>query len=348
MNILPVKTPSNQYDIFIGADALSQIGPNLQKLGFQGRCALVSNATVSPHYAETVLTSLSQAGFAPVLCEIPDGEQHKHLGTVASLYEQFLVAGLDRTCPVLALGGGVLGDTVGFAAASFMRGLPFVQIPTTVLSMVDASVGGKTGVDLPQGKNLVGAFKQPEMVVVDPNVLQTLPPEEYRAGLAEVIKHGIISAPHLFSALEKGDYDITWMLTEAIKVKIEVVEEDPFEQGRRAVLNLGHTFAHAFEKIANFDMRHGDAVAMGMVCATKLAVNLGHCAGSTAEEIVALIEQVGLPIQHPGYPPDDVWQAMGADKKKVAGQLRFILPRAIGDVDIFADVPEAAVKEILT
>ncbi|GAB4425885.1 MAG: 3-dehydroquinate synthase [Anaerolineae bacterium] len=356
MPTLTVTHPTGSYPIFLDAGELSQTGSRLAELGHRGRCAVVTNPTVGHHHAEPLLASLSAAGFQPHRITIPDGEQHKSLDTVADLYDEFIAARLDRRSPVIALGGGVLGDTVGFAAASFLRGVPFVQIPTTLLSMVDASVGGKTGVDLPQGKNLVGAFKQPEMVVLDPNVLQTLPPAELRAGMAEVIKHGILdTTDNLFEQLEsRADasptpYSLlpTPLLQASVSVKIRVVQEDPFEQGRRATLNLGHTFAHAFERLARFDMRHGDAVAMGLVCAARLSARLGLCAGDTTERITALVAATGLPTEPPDFPPEEIWAAMATDKKRVGNTVRFILPRAIGDVDIFSDIEQADVLAVL-
>lgn len=347
MTTLTVTHPTGSYPIYLVQGALAETGARLAELGYAGRCGVVTNETVGPHHAESLLAGLRQAGFEPTLIHIPDGEQFKTLDTVAGLYDEFIAAKLDRRSPVIALGGGVLGDTVGFGAASFLRGVPFVQIPTTLLAMVDASVGGKTGVDLPQGKNLVGAFKQPEMVVVDPQVLATLPAPEFRAGLAEVVKHGIIKDVELFEALERGDVDQTWMLERAIRVKIEVVQEDPFEHGRRAVLNLGHTFAHAFERLANFEMRHGEAVAIGLVCATRLAVHLGYCTDDTLKRIITLLTTLQLPTETPPYPPIKVWTAMATDKKRQGNRLRFILPRALGDVDIFPDIPAESVQAIL-
>lgn len=347
MKSLTVTHPAGSYPIYIATGGLSKTGQHLAELGHQGRCAVVSNKVVARHHAQPLLDGLHQAGFEPIQLEIPDGEQHKTLQTVAGLYDQFIAAKLDRRSPVIALGGGVLGDTVGFAAASYLRGVPFVQIPTTLLSMVDASVGGKTGVDLPQGKNLVGAFKQPEMVMVDPQVLETLPPAEFTAGLAEVVKHGIIDDDQIFSALEKNEFELTWLLRRAIQVKVRVVQADPFEQGRRAVLNLGHTFGHAFEQLSNFEMRHGEGVAMGLVCAARLATHLGHCSGEVTERILGVLDQLHLPIAPPPFPPKDVWAAMATDKKRQGNTIRFILPRAIGDVDIFDDVREAEVLTIL-
>lgn len=358
MDTITVKHPAGSYPIYLGEDALNQTGPWLTELGYSGRCAVVTNEVVGQHYAAKVLDSLGTAGFNPTRIDIPDGEQFKTLDTVADLYPKLIEAKLDRRSPVIALGGGVLGDTVGFAAASFLRGVPLVQIPTTLLAMVDSSVGGKTGVDLPQGKNLVGAFKQPEMVVVDPNVLETLPEAEYRAGMAEVVKHGIIDSPALFTALEsesgirkvtteKATYSLSWMLYEAINVKVRVVQEDPFEKGRRAVLNLGHTFGHAFEQLSNYELRHGEGVAMGVACAARLATRLDLCPIETTDRIISLLDGLGLPTQPPHYPVDRIWAAMATDKKRQGSRLRFILPRSIGDVDIFKTIEQHDVEAIL-
>ncbi|MDX1521522.1 MAG: 3-dehydroquinate synthase [Anaerolineae bacterium] len=347
MTTLTVTHPSGSYPIFIEEGVLAGVGERLAELNHRGRCALVTNQVVGDHHAGTVLDSLRQAGFDPIRIDIPDGEQFKTLETVTGLYDAFIEARLDRRSPVLALGGGVLGDTVGFAAASFLRGVPFVQIPTTLLAMVDASVGGKTGVDLPQGKNLVGAFKQPELVAIDPAVLNTLPAAEFRSGLAEVVKHGIINDAALFEALENDTYEMRWLLERAITVKVEVVRDDPFERGRRAVLNLGHTFGHAFEQLSNFEMRHGEGVAIGLVCAARLATHLGYCRDDTPARIIALLQHLKLPTEPPPHPPGAVWAAMFTDKKRQGNQVRFILPRTIGDVDIFEGITEADIETIL-
>ncbi|MCB0129364.1 MAG: 3-dehydroquinate synthase, partial [Caldilineaceae bacterium] len=262
-------------------------------------------------------------------------EAYKTLGTMASLYDDFVAAGLDRRSPVIALGGGVVGDMAGFAAASYLRGVPFVQIPTSLLAMVDASVGGKTGVDLPQGKNLVGAFKQPELVIIDTAVLETLPAGEFRAGLAEVIKHGIIAAPDLFEELEShGPTSMGHLVATAVQVKVDVVEEDPFEQGRRMALNLGHTFGHAIEQVSELTMRHGDCVAVGTIAAARMAVDLGRCDPELAQRIEQVIERVGLPTRAPGYDVETIMQTMVFDKKRSGKTLRFVIPQALGDVVI--------------
>ncbi len=360
---ITVTHPAGSYPIYLADGVLAQTGAYLADLGYTGRCAVVTNPTVGGYHAAPLLATLQAAGFEPTRIDLPDGEQFKTLATVAALYDRFIEAKLDRRSPVIALGGGVLGDTAGFAAASFLRGVPLVQLPTTLLAMVDSSVGGKTGVDLPQGKNLVGAFKQPELVLIDPTVLATLPPAEFRAGLAEVIKHGIIDAPALFAELEtrSGNVGVTagdnlltpssllpppW-LKEAINVKVRIVQADPFEQGRRAVLNLGHTFGHAFEQLSNYDIRHGEGVAMGLVCAARLSARLGYCSAETSARISALLQQVGLPAEPPPYPAADVWAAMFTDKKRQGNTLRFILPRAIGEVDIFPNIEAAEVQAIL-
>jgi 3-dehydroquinate synthetase len=239
----------------------------------------------------------------------------------------------------------------GFAAACYMRGLPLAQCPTTLLAMVDASVGGKTGVDLPQGKNLVGAFKQPEVVLADVDTLDTLPAAEFSAGMAEVIKHGLIASPALLRQIREGDvrgHGLVSLLLRAIPVKIEVVESDPFEAGRRAILNLGHTFGHAIEQASGYGVRHGEAVAMGLVCAAHLSAKLGHCRAGLQGEVERLLEAVQLPARIPGYlPAEKIFDSMGADKKKKGGKLRFVLMREVGDIFVTADVPREAVLETI-
>ena len=292
--------------------------------------------------------SLRHHGYDPAICTVPAGEEHKTLASIALLYDQFVAAGLDRRSPVIGLGGGVIGDMAGFAAATYLRGVPFVQIPTSLLSMVDASVGGKTGVDLPQGKNLVGAFKQPAVVVIDTDVLSTLPAEEFRSGLAEVVKHGIIGAPDLFHQLEgAGPGNLIQLVRDAVQVKVDVVIEDPYEQGRRAVLNLGHTFGHAIEQASEYAVRHGEAVAVGMVAAAEMAAALGHCDPELVMRIRTLLDRLGLPTSVSGYNPDAIRGFMGQDKKRKGKMLRFIIPQALGEVVIIDDPGEAYVRAAL-
>jgi 3-dehydroquinate synthase len=360
---MPVIIDGDGYAVLVGEGLLDRTGQLVNGLGRWTTIAQVTDDVVAPLYADRLATSLEHVSgqdntsHPPLAhCVMPAGEVHKTLGTLAHLYPQFLAAGLDRSGLVLALGGGVVGDVAGFAAATFMRGLPVVQIPTTLLAMVDASVGGKTGVDLPAGKNLVGAFKQPALVVVDPTTLSTLPQADLRAGMAEVVKAGVIGSPELFERLEQGNsddtsvrsMDMTWIIRQAVAVKIEAVESDPYERGRRAVLNLGHTFGHAFEVLSDYQLRHGEAVAMGMVVAARLAVALGHCPPDVARRIRSLLGQMGLSDAIPDHDPVTIWEAMMADKKKRGSRLRFVLPLGIGQVGLFDDVPREAVIAVLT
>lgn len=330
---IPVAAPEGAYDICLGEGVLAAAGPLLVRRGLRpGAVAIVTNAMILEH-AETLAVSLVATGFAPTICQVPEGEQHKTLATVASLYEQFLAAGLDRRGAVISVGGGVIGDMAGFAAATYLRGVPFVQMPTSLLAMVDASVGGKTGVDMPAGKNLVGAFKQPHAVLMDVDLLATLPSAEFQAGLGEVVKHGIIGAPRLFQQLEEaGPTNLQQLVADAVRVKVEVVEEDPFETGRRAHLNLGHTFGHAIELESRFTMRHGEAVAVGLAAAAHMAAATGVCSPVVSNRIVALLERLGLPTFVRGYDAEAVYNAMGHDKKRAGRTLRFVLPRDVGDV----------------
>jgi 3-dehydroquinate synthase len=351
---LRVRHPGGEYPIHLGNGLLDHAGGAIRAVGTPegSRIAVVSSPTVAPLYGAQIEASLQSAGFRPFACSVPDGEQHKTLATVAALYEQFLANRLDRSGTVLALGGGVTGDVTGFAAATFMRGVRFAQVPTTVLSMADASVGGKTGVDLPQGKNLVGAFKQPEVVLIDPTVLATLPEAEIRSGMVEVIKHGVISDPVLFAELESTAPNLqcpisTGQLARTLHVKIDVVEQDPFERGRRAVLNLGHTVGHGLERLSGFDLRHGEAVGIGMVAAARIAAELDRADPSLAERIETALATWGLPVRCPPFEPDAIWKAMTHDKKRQGRSLRWVLPRAIGQVEIREDVPRSIVEAVL-
>jgi 3-dehydroquinate synthase len=351
---LRVSYPGGEYPIHIGDGLLQYVGGALRATGaISGeRVAVVSNPVVKPFYGEQVGAALRAAGYRPVSCTIPDGEEYKTLDTVAMLYDQFLEGGLDRSGGVVSLGGGVTGDIAGFAAATFMRGVPFVQVPTTFLSMVDASVGAKVGVDLPQGKNLAGAFKQPVLVVIDPGVLATLPDEEVRSGMAEAIKHGIIGDPDLFSEFESPPsterFGVpAFLLARVLAVKIQVVEDDPFEQGCRAVLNLGHTVAHALERLSGFSLRHGEAVAIGTVAAARISAEMGRADALLPGRIEAALAAWGLPVRCPPFTAEEIGEAMIHDKKRHGRSLRWILPQAIGRVEIVDDVPGSVVISVL-
>jgi 3-dehydroquinate synthase len=345
MTRIPVREPAGEYDICLGEGLLDCSGRLLAHRGLRpGPVAVVSNPEIAGCLAPRLEAGLRGAGFEPVRCIVPEGEQHKTLASIASLYELFLDAGLDRKSPVVALGGGVIGDMAGFAAATYLRGVPFVQVPTSLLAMVDSSVGGKTGVDLPQGKNLVGAFKQPNAVIIDPTVLASLPAVEFRSGLAEIIKHGIIGHADLFCQLEEhGPASISQMVADAVRVKVRIVEEDPYEQGRRALLNLGHTFGHAIELASNFGVRHGEGVALGLVAAARMAVVLDRCSPELADRIAFVIDRLGLPLRLAGCQAKSVLNAMLHDKKRAGKTLRFVIPQALEDVVLIDDPGRAVV-----
>lgn len=341
--------PAATYDILIADDLLGKLGTRLVDAGLGiGRCALVTNAVVGAHYAETVMRSLQEAGFEPTPYEIPEGETHKTLDTVSDLYNRFASDRLARGEAVIALGGGVVGDLAGFAAATWLRGVPFVQVPTSLLAMVDASVGGKVGVDLPTGKNLVGAFKQPALVLVDPLVLRTLPSAEFRSGLAEVLKAALIADPALFEQIAgAGPGSLAQVIADTVRVKVRIVERDPLELGDRAWLNLGHTFGHALEVVSAYGLRHGEAVALGMVAAAEMSAALGLCNRDLVVRLRRMIERLGLPQSY-GFDPDEALLAMGTDKKRRGRSLRFILPERIGRVTIVEGPSERSIRDALT
>lgn len=341
---LDVKLPDGtQYPIHIQRGLLQELRGRAAAFGLNGRVMVVSNTTVAPLYGETLVQRLPDAE----LISVPDGESYKTLATVSALYDAFIEHGADRSTTVLALGGGVIGDMAGFAAASYMRGLPLVQMPTTLLAMVDASVGGKVGVDLPQGKNLVGAFKQPQAVLIDPDVLMTLTPQLWRAGMAEVIKHGLLMDEGLLDPALHAPQRAVELIARAVKVKIHHVERDPLEHGIRAHLNLGHTFAHALERVTDFAWAHGDAVGIGLRAAALLSHRLGLAQATLVTRVEALLTQVGLPQKLGDIDPNALWDAMHRDKKWRGGRSHFILLRDVGQPTSVTDVPRDEVLAVL-
>jgi 3-dehydroquinate synthase len=333
------------YDVVVRAGGLDRLGEMLGERSLGGPVALVSDSNVAPLYGERVLKSVRKAGYETCLLTIPAGEQNKTLETVVSLWRGFLEAGLDRKSTVVALGGGVTGDLAGFAASTFMRGIAWVGIPTSLLAIADSSLGGKTGFDLPEGKNLVGAFHSPRLVLADPDVLPTLPEVEFRSGMAEVVKHGIISDPALFALCAAGykavKNNLTNLVQHAMAVKIQVIEVDPFERGVRAALNFGHTVGHALELVSGFRLRHGEAVAIGMVAEARLAERLGLAGDGLSDQIVETLRGLNLPVEiPPDLPREDILKAMRVDKKKALGIVRFALPIAIGEVRTGVEVED--------
>ncbi len=345
---LKVRHPSGSYQISVGHDLLARFE---QFCPVSGPAAVISDSNVGPLY-EHKIDGLNRA----TTIVIPAGETHKNLETVRQIYPRLIDARLDRQSTVVALGGGVIGDISGFVAATYLRGIGFVQCPTTLLSMVDASVGGKTGVDLPEGKNLVGAFKQPLAVVADLGTLETLPEADLAAGMAEVVKHGLIASPRLLDRISTwqrsensgGDEDLQALIVEAIMIKRDVVEADPFEAGRRKVLNLGHTLGHAIEHVSDYRIRHGEAVAIGLAGAIRLSIALGYCRPGLGRRIEGMLQSLNLPTRFPAdLSLEAIKTVMGRDKKKSGDKLQFILIRDVGDVFITDDVPEALVLQTL-
>ncbi len=323
------------YDVRVLPGGLDVCGSLMRRRGLNSPLALVSDSHVMPAHGERLRTVLEQAGYRVVPVSIPAGEEHKTLRSLESLWSAFLAGGLERGSMVVALGGGVIGDLAGFAAATFMRGIRWVSVPTSLLAMVDASLGGKTGADLPQGKNLIGAFHPPALVLADPTTLDTLPEEEIRAGLAEVVKHGILADPALFALCEQGWEAVRQRMGEVIRramaVKVNFIERDPYEKGERAALNLGHTVGHAIERASGYRLRHGEAVAIGLVVEAQLAERYGIAHKGLAERIAACLQGLGLPTRIPAGLDETAFRAaLQVDKKNAGGRVRFALPEDIG------------------
>ena len=300
---------------------------------------IVTDENVAKFHLEKMGSALRASGCEPKFVIVPAGEERKNLETISYLWKSFLENGMDRKSTVIALGGGVIGDMTGFAAATYMRGINWIAVPTTLLSMVDASLGGKTGFDLLEGKNLIGAFYPPKLVLADPSFLLTLPERELISGMAEVVKHGIISDPELFQSCSRGMGWVKENLEEIVKramaVKIKVIEEDPYEKGIRAALNLGHTVGHAVELVSKFELRHGEAIAIGTVVEAKYAEQIGIARKGLTDEIAGTLSNLGLPVQIPkGMPRGEIIRAMRVDKKKNSKAIRFALPVEIGKVDL--------------
>src|SRR5688572_3423179 len=339
-----------EYDAIVRDHGVEQIGALFKSQGLRDPI-IVTDENVAKIYGEKIKASLLEAGLDSSLFAIPAGEGYKTLDTVNQMWHAFLTAGLDRKSTVIALGGGVISDLAGFAASTFMRGINWVAVPTTLLAMVDASLGGKTGFDLPEGKNLIGSFYPPKLVLADPQVLKSLPEPELISGLAEVVKHGIISDPQLLNLCRRGLDWVKANLEEIVKramaVKIKIIEEDPYEKGVRAALNLGHTVGHAVELVSGFRLRHGEAVSIGMVAEAKLAERLTVAAKGLSDAISEPLAELGLPIHIPkGLSREELLRAMRVDKKKSNGVIRFALPVEIGKVDLVdVAVLEMALEE---
>ncbi|MCC5667730.1 3-dehydroquinate synthase [Nostoc sp. CHAB 5784] len=372
-SVINVNLPDQSYEIAIAPSSLDQLGQQMASLKLGKKVLLVSNPTIFKHFGERAITSLrdatrtlsfanaslTSAGFEVASCTLPPGERYKTLNSIQKLYDIALENRLERSSTMVALGGGVIGDMTGFAAATWLRGINVVQVPTTLLAMVDSAIGGKTGVNHPHGKNLIGAFHQPRLVLIDPDVLKTLPMREFRAGMAEVIKYGVIWDAELFAQLEaskrldqlryvKPDL-IHTILVRSCQAKADVVSKDEKEGGLRAILNYGHTIGHAVESLTGYRLvNHGEAVAIGMVAAGQIAVELGMWQKEDTERQNALIQKAGLPTQLPtGVDIEEIIDALQLDKKVKAGKVRFVLPTEIGVVTVTDEVPSDIIRQVL-
>ena len=346
INIQLPAPPSCDYLVHVDCGLLGRLGEMVRQVAPAPTCALISDSLVANLYGQQARQSLEQAGFNVTSFVFPAGESSKTTRTVDAAYDALLAARLERRSPVVALGGGVVGDLAGFAAATILRGVPFVQVPTTLLAAVDASAGGKVGVDHARGKNMIGAFHHPRAVLMDVHTLSTLPKIEVQCGLAECVKHAIIRDAGLFdfirtnlAAIFEGHADVlTELVAWNVRIKAAIVMADPYEQGVRAFLNLGHTFGHALETLAGYTgLKHGQAVGLGIMAASTMAHNRGLLDGPSHAEIEALLRSIGLLDTRPAVDIAAVMGLMRGDKKVRDGQLRLVLPTAIGGVEIISD-----------
>lgn len=358
MHTVRVNLGPRSYDIAVTTGDPAGLGPFVRMAVPDARLALVVSDTNTVGIGDAVAESLRAVGLQTGRAVVPAGEASKSLEQLARLYDALYELAADRRTPVVAVGGGVIGDLAGFAAATYNRGLPLIMVPTSLLAMVDSAVGGKTGINLPGGKNLVGAFHQPRAVWIDTAHLNSLPDREYRSGLAEIVKYGVILDPELFATLEanvnrllaRDPAVLVPVVARSCRLKADVVEQDEREEtGRRAVLNYGHTFAHAFETVGGYgSWLHGEAVSAGMACAARLAEKLGRIGPELGDRQNRLLAAFGLPVTIPAaWQADDLLAVMRRDKKAAAGRMRFVLPVRLGQVEVVEDVPEALVRNVL-
>ena len=358
MRIVKVPLGSRSYDIKIGTGLLARVGHECARLSLSRRCVIISDRNVGPRYGQAAREALAKAGFATALITIPAGETAKSLKTLEACYTQLAAQRLERKSFIVALGGGVVGDLAGFVAATYLRGLPFVQVPTTLLAQVDSSVGGKVGLNLKAGKNLVGAFHQPRLVLCDLDALASLPKREYCAGLAEVIKYGIIYDAGLFRRLERDlpkllrrdQRTLAAVVARCCEIKADIVRQDETESGLRAILNFGHTIGHALEAISHYGKYlHGEAIAIGQVAAAKLSAQVLGLPAEEVDRIERIFQRAGLPTQVKVNAPhrQKILTAMTLDKKVSGGEIKFVLARRIGVVEFGHQVPLAVIEQIL-
>ena len=356
MQTLRVELGERAYPIQIGAGLLSNPGLILPHLDLP-RVAIVTNTTVAPLYLQPLSQGLRALGVEAISIVLADGERYKDGTTLNRIYDALIEARCDRKTTLIALGGGVIGDLAGFAAATYMRGIPFIQVPTTLLAQVDSSVGGKTGINHPSGKNMIGAFYQPRLVLADTAVLKSLPQRELSAGLAEVIKHGLVRDEDFVAWLEQNvekllacdQQALAHAVRRCCEIKAAMVAEDERETGVRALLNFGHTFGHAIESGLGYGKwLHGEAVAAGMVMAADLSRRMGYIGQADVDRVIALLERARLPVAQPGIAPGRLQESMAVDKKTEGGKLRFILLDRIGAASVRTEVPADLLQQTLT
>ncbi len=355
MRKIRVVLGSNSYEILVGPGLLDQAGRLLQENGFAGKLVVITHPGLNRQYGEALCRTLAGDGFSVSTLLVPEGEAQKTLATAGRLYQELTDVFAERTTPVLALGGGVIGDLAGFVAATYLRGVPLVQVPTTLLAQVDSSIGGKVAVDHDRIKNRIGAFYQPSLVIADTDTLKTLPAAELANGLAEVIKSAAIMSQEFFSFLEENLGRIiageAGVLEEVVfrtaAIKAGVVMKDERDSGLRNILNFGHTVGHAVESVSGFDMPHGQAVAIGMVVAARISREMGLLDKNGLDRLTGIIEKAGLPVKMPGISTEKVMQAMKHDKKVAQDKIRFVLLESIGNAMITDKVTPALVEQVL-
>jgi 3-dehydroquinate synthase len=355
MHNIKVNLHLNNYEIRIGSGLLEKASEALSDLGFNGKLVIITNPVVKVLYGDMLRADLEAAGFDASVLIVPEGEDFKSLEQAGKLFLGLNEIHAERTTPILAVGGGVMGDLAGFVSATYMRGVPLVQIPTTLLSQVDSSIGGKVAVNHGRLKNNIGAFYQPKMVITDVSTLKTLPEKEMNNGLAEAIKYGIICDKGLFQIIESEierikSFDeriLTEVICRCAGIKAKIVEKDEKDTGLRNILNYGHTIGHAIETVSDFRVSHGQAVSIGMVTAGLISLKMGFLSDSDLNRIEAVLIKSALPVKIPGLDIDDLMQALKHDKKKKEGKIRFILPKSIGEVFFSDEASTALIEQVL-
>jgi len=355
MKVVRVELGASSYDIDIGGGLIEEVGTLMGQICRHGQAVIITNPVVRRHYGAKLEAGFAKAGFTVNVLEVTDGEAQKTLAQAGDLYLEMAQARAERQTPVVAVGGGVIGDLAGFVAATYKRSVPLVHVPTTLLAQVDSSIGGKVAVNHNQLKNEIGAFYQPKLVITDPETLRTLPPEILSDGLAEVIKYGIIWDAEFFDYLEANmakirALDATCLehiVGRSAEIKAKVVSEDEKESGLRAILNYGHTIAHAVESLSDFDVSHGSAVAIGMVAAARIAVDMKTFEFDAVDRLIKLLERAGLPTRVPDYGAERMIEVMQHDKKVRDGKMRFVLPQAIGEVFVTDQVTPELLRKVL-